>query len=521
MTLTAQPAVPPTRPRFLHNVIWGWAGVVVNLIIGIVLAPIIVKKLGVEQYGVWVLLFSLLDYMRVLDFGFRAAVVNGCARCRARADWEGVNRTLVTASAYFIGLGLICVLIAVAARATLVQAANISAWLEPEAYRLVALIAAAVTVRLALSPLTAVLEAFERFDVINRAYIGALIFRSTGSLAVLFLGYGLVEMAWVVLTGQIGESLYTLWRVRRIVPGLNFSPALISRSTFTSLFRYGRYSAVIAAANLVSINAPVTVLGYFRTAAEVGFFALPFRLLMYSAEGLAKVSDVTASVTAGFDEAGDRQRVWRLAVQTNRHCFALFMPLAIFLVVYGTPLLHLWITPEFAENSGRLFPVMVLSFLFAIAGQYNAGAVLIGQSKHAVYAYGTVVEAVATIVFLLLFVPAHGIMGAAWVVTIAVLSVRGAYLAAALCWQNRFSLGRYLWAVYGAGLATAIPVAALAFALRGTVWPGSTWPHLILAGTAIAAVYFGIGFFSVLNAPHRHAILRRMQAATGRRLPAA
>ena len=86
MTLTAQPAAPPTRPGFLNNVIWGWAGVVVNLIIGIVLAPIIVKKLGVEQYGVWVLLFSLLDYMRVLDFGFRAAVVNGCARCRARSE---------------------------------------------------------------------------------------------------------------------------------------------------------------------------------------------------------------------------------------------------------------------------------------------------------------------------------------------------------------------------------------------------------------------------------------------------
>ena len=39
------------------------------LIVGIVLSPIMIKKLGVEHYGIWVLLFSLLEYMRVLDFG--------------------------------------------------------------------------------------------------------------------------------------------------------------------------------------------------------------------------------------------------------------------------------------------------------------------------------------------------------------------------------------------------------------------------------------------------------------------
>jgi O-antigen/teichoic acid export membrane protein len=498
------------RQSFLHNVIWGWFGVGVNLAIGILLMPVIIRKLGVQQYGLWVLLFSVLDYIRVLDFGFRAAVVNGCARFRARGDWAGVNRTLVTSLGYFAGIGVSCAMLVIAVREPLVGALKIVPEHQGEALRLIVLIAVAVAIRMMMAPLAAVLEAFERFDLVNRGYIAAVLFRSVGSLILLFMGFGLLEMAWTVLAAQIGEAAYVYAKVRRLLPGLDPSPRHVQRETLARLFRYGRYSALIGAANLVTINAPVTVLGYARSAAEVGFFALPFRLLMYSAEGLARVSDVTSSVTAGLDERGETDRVWNLAVLTNRHCFALFMPLAIFLSLYGTQLLRVWVNPEVASHSGPLLPVITLGFLFAIAGQYNAGAVLIGQGKHAVYAYGALVEAVSTIALLLLLVPGYGITGAAWVVSAGLLIGRGAYLAVALCWQNGFHLGRYLWAVYSPGLAAAIPVVTLALVLRQGVWPGATWPELILAGLAIALSYFGIAFFAVLHPEHRHQVLRRL-----------
>ena len=48
--------------------------------------------------------------------------------------------------------------------------------------------------RLIASPITAALEAFQRFDLINRAYIANLTVRAIGSLALLFSGYGLVPL---------------------------------------------------------------------------------------------------------------------------------------------------------------------------------------------------------------------------------------------------------------------------------------------------------------------------------------
>src|SRR6185369_14391732 len=236
-------------------------------------------------------------------------------------------------------------------------------------------------------------------------------------------------MAVIVLLAQVGECLVTLGRVTQIVPHLTLNPRQSNYRTLTELFHYGRYSALISTSDLVSLNDPTIALGYLRGAAEVGYFALPFRLLMYITEAIEKVAGVTSSVSAALDELGDKQKVFALAVLTNRHCFALFMPVAVYLLVYGVQLLRLWVTPDMAANGGRVLPILMISFLFAVSAQNNAAAVLIGQSRHHVYAYGTIVEALSIIALLLFFVPAYGIIGAAWVVSSVVLGVRGVYVA--------------------------------------------------------------------------------------------
>ena len=502
----------PSAPasRFLRNVIWGWLAVALNLLVGIFLSPIIIRKLGVEQYGVWVLLFSLLDYIRLVDFGFRPAVVNASARYSAARDWDSVSRTLVTALAYSALMSAVCLVAVLTWRHRLLETANVSRSLHALALAVVVPVSLTVGIRLATYPLTGTLEGLQRFDVLSRAYMGALFVRAVGSLTVLFAGFGLRAMAWVVLASQAGESIFTWYRLRQVCPQLRLSPALIQRTMLVELFRHGRYSAVIAASNLVTFNAPPVILGYLRSATEVGYFSLPFRVLMYATEGLTKVADVTASLAASIHQSGDRQRLWRVAVLTNRHCFALFMPLAIYLVFYGTPLLRLWVTPEIAENSGHLFPVLSLGFAFAVAGQYNAGAILMGQARHAAFAYGTAVEAAATIVFLLVFVPSHGVLGAAWVMTLIALLIRGAYLAAALCWQNSFPLGQYLSAVYGRGLLAAVPVVVVAMTLRATVLTGAGWGELLGAAAIIFGGYAAIAFFCVLEPEHRRELLSRL-----------
>jgi O-antigen/teichoic acid export membrane protein len=278
--------------------------------------------------------------------------------------------------------------------------------------------------------------------------------------------------------------------------------------TLRSLFGYGKHSAVMVIANMLSLQAPATIIGFLLGPAAVGIFSLPQRLLLYSAEAFAKVSDVTSSVTAELDERQSRERVWRLAVLTNRSCLTLFLPVAIFLWFYGPDLLRLWV-PDIAEASAPLLQVMTTYFVFAVAAQYNAGAVLLGQAKHRPFAWGMVAEVCLTVGALFVVIPHYGLLGAAWVVTTAILLIRGGFLALLICRVNDFSFAAYVSAIYGRPLLVAMPVTAMAIWLKGVV-PGGTWMELIAAGAVLTLIAYGLSFFFVVEPPHRASLLARV-----------
>ena len=329
-----------TKRRFLSNVIWSWTGVLVNVVLGLFLSAILVRKLGVAPYGVWVLLFSTMDYLRLLDFGLRAAVINRCARHQATGDTVRVNETISTAIVYFLLMSAACCAVAYLGRDAAMRLFNIEPALQADARLLVLIIALSISARLIFSPVTGALEAFQRFDAINHAYIAALAVRAAGSIALLLAGYGLVALGLLVLVVQTAEDVWNFVSLKRVFPAFRISPALVRREAFGGMMSYGKHSSVMAAANLISIQSPTTVLGYLRGPSDVAFFAFPWRLLMYTTEAFAKVGQITASVTADLDARNDTRNVWNMAIVTNRNCLALFMPAAIFLVFYADAAAH-------------------------------------------------------------------------------------------------------------------------------------------------------------------------------------
>jgi len=511
MDTTAHATQPLSRKRrFLANILWSWTGVGLNILLGLFLSPLLVRKLGVTQYGVWVLLFSTMDYLRLLDFGLRAAVINRCARQQAIGDWNGVNQTIATAVLYFLGMAALCCGVAVLGRDAAMALFRIEPALQADARLLLLIIAASISLRLVFSPVTAALEAFQRFDLINRAYIANLSVRAVGSLALLLAGYGLVPLGWLVLGVGVAEDLWNLVNLKRVFPALRLMPRAVRRDAFGEMFTYGKHSAMMTVANMVELQAPSTVLGLMRGPAEVAFFALPWRVLMYTTEAFAKVGQITASVTAELDARRDARSIWTMAVATNRMCVGLFMPLAIFLTIFATPLLTVWVSPEVGRRSGPLLPVLVIPFLFAIAGQFNSGSVLMGQARHRVYAWSIVVEVIAMVGALFALAPRYGAYGVAWVVSLTITAVRGAFLAVLMCRVNGFALTEYLRAIYLRPLLAGIPAAALGLALRLTLLPGRNWLELIGAGALIAGVYFSIAFFTVLDADSRGHVVARL-----------
>jgi O-antigen/teichoic acid export membrane protein len=296
--------------------------------------------------------------------------------------------------------------------------------------------------------------------------------------------------------------------VWHVFPQIHLRPGRANFSTLRSMTGYSFSSFLVSNAILISNQSPLVLIGYFASAASVGFFSLPYRLVMYIGDIVPRVGTVTASKVAELDERGHTGQLQSLTVLINRYCYALFLPLAVFLLIFGRELLARLVNPEFAANSAGVLPLVTILVTLTLAGMFNTVATLIGQGRHREYAWGVTAEVVLYIAALAWSIPRYGILGAAWSSLIVLTLSRGLLPAWIFCRQSGYSLSSFLASIYAAPTLTTLPAAATGIFLKSTYLPGSTWPELIIAGAVIAAVYYLLALFTCVSSEHRHGISR-------------
>jgi O-antigen/teichoic acid export membrane protein len=506
-----------TRPSshsagFLSNVAWSWCGVLFSLISGLFLAPYVIHHLGDERYGIWILVFSLMDYYNVVDFGFRSAVIKFASHYRVTGEAERLEALVSTGLVYF-SIAAVAVL-----AASLVIARNVTRWFhvlprDEAAFRfLVITVGVGFALGIVSSPFTGVLEAYQRFDITSRIGILGTGLRVLGCLAVIKAGFGLRAMGVCLLAAQL--TTYALYYVsfRRLLPERTFGPRKAHFSTLRQMLSYGT-STFVSNNSLIVLNqsAPV-VIGHFLSATQVAYFSFPLRLLNYSVDLVSRMGVVTVSKTAELTALGDQKTIGRMGIVLNRYCLMLFLPLPVFLAIFGRQLLTVWLSPKFAAASAPLLPAMGAGIVIAIAAQYNSNAILFGLAKHASLARAVFVEAVLCLGGLLYVVPHYGVLGAAYLTAVLMALSRGLFVPYALSRHLGVSYGRYLWGIYGRALAIITPVAIAFWTINRALGEPSTWTVVLGCAAAMSACYYSFILWLGILPEHRSRILAGLKA---------
>lgn len=514
------PAQAPAEGRghlYLRNVAWIWVGAFTNLFIGIFLAPYLVRKLGPDGYGVWALLFSVVSYYGFLDFGIRPAIIRYIAHYSALGEPDKINRILNTVLVYYTAGALLLLLAAIGLSGWLERIFKISPAFREDFGNL--LIITAVAWLFTSNVFSACMEGLQCFAISSRIYIGCQMLRSIGTVVLLYRGFGITALGMNLLINQAIGMAAAYLGVRSVFPQLRFSFHYVDRETFRELFDYGLHSFLGNIASQILEQSGGILIGIFRNATAFGFFSLPSRMMQYAGDVICRGAAVTASNTAELAAKGRTQAVFRLGIYSNRYCFLLFAPLALFLLVYGHELIGLYVGRVFQIESAPLLPILVVPTAFAIAGQYNSSNILFGLARHQKYARALMIQAVLYVAGLIIVVPKYGILGAAWISGVLMIAVRGLYTAHLVCESLQASMAVYLREIYLKPVTIAALVGALAYAWKLVVMPGRNWPELIVSGGLIAVAFSGAALFMCVEPRHRSILLDSLrQRIPGRRL---
>jgi O-antigen/teichoic acid export membrane protein len=332
--------------------------------------------------------------------------------------------------------------------------------------------------------------------------------RTVGAVVVLSLGFHLVALGLNLLLAQIVGVILGYIFVKKAFPELKFGRKYIKVSALKEVVGYGSHSFAAHMASTTLEQSSALGIVKFLPIEFTGFYGLPTKLLQYTSDIISRGAVVTQTNAAELSAKGEKQALGKLGIYANRYSLLLFMPLSIFLLVFGVELIRVYAGPAFVTWSGPLMPLFVISTTFAIAGQYNSTNVLFGLAKHQRYAYGLIVEAVLFIGGMYLVLQqGYGIYGVAWVSAVLMVVNRGLYTGWLVCQAVEIGFFTYMSEIYLKAVLLALAVGGVAYWAKLNFIPGKGWPQLIAAGVSIGIVYSGLAFLICVEPHHRDTLL--------------
>ncbi len=91
--------------------ILSYAVIVLNMIIGLVYTPILIRNLGQSEYGLYSLIASVISYLTVLDLGFGNAITIYTSRYIAKGEIEKAQKLHGTFFLIYILIGIVAAII--------------------------------------------------------------------------------------------------------------------------------------------------------------------------------------------------------------------------------------------------------------------------------------------------------------------------------------------------------------------------------------------------------------------------
>jgi O-antigen/teichoic acid export membrane protein len=327
----------------------------------LVVAPVLLRHLGVAQYGVWTVAGAAVSVGGVIASGFGDANIQYVASQRGRGDAVGLARAVRSLMGINLtlglALGLLCWLLA--QRAAAQVTAQTPALREACLWSL--RIACVLLVLRALeSVCISTQRAFERYGAAVRISIVVRLvaLASAAGLSCCHLGVAAILLATAFCT--LAGLLLQLERLRRLLGTQSLWPAF-DRDAMRVLLSFGLFSWLQAVAGVVFSQVDRLMLGVSLGAAAVTSYALCAQMAQpvfgFSAAGLHFLFPYLANRRAAQSDASLLEPV--LAALA---CNVLFVAAAtVALLLFAEPILDAWVGGATAQSAAPVLTLIVYS----------------------------------------------------------------------------------------------------------------------------------------------------------------
>ncbi len=373
--------------------------------------PLIIRGLGQDRFGLLSLAWIVLGYFTVFDLGLGRATTKHVAEALGRGDQEGVSRIVSTVATAQIVLGVVGSVIMAALTPLLVaRVLKVSVDLRADATAVLYLLAGALPLILLSASLSGVLEAAQRFDLVNAVKVPSSVLVCLIPLVGYFTAASLTAIVCLILLSRVA-ALGGLWiLIRSTLPGLECRAP--SGTTLKHLLSFGGWVTISSVVAPILLYLDRFMVASICSLSAVAFYTAPYDALMRL---LIIPGSLTATLYPSFSNllgAGHQERAQRIFARSVKYLSLGMGPIVLAAVLFAHDILRLWLGEGFARRSGLTMQILAVGVL-ANSLAFVPVAFLQGAGHPEIPAKFHLVELVVYVPLLWFLIHRWGIVGAA------------------------------------------------------------------------------------------------------------
>jgi len=333
-----------------RNSITNLIGLAAPMFVAFFTIPILIRNLGTERFGVLNLAWMVIGYFSLFDMGISRALTKFVAEKLGTDAEQEVSSIVSTGVLLMLLLGSAGAIVCWVVSPWLVYSIlKIPPALQSETLRAFYILSLSLPIVISTAGLRGVLEAYQRFDLVNYIRVPMGIFSYIGPLLAAVISNDLATVVAILLVGRLIAWGVHLFCCLRIMPGLrgNLNPR---RKVAGRLIAFGGWMTISNIITPLMGSFGRFMLGAMVSVSAVAYFSTPYEMVtkMWILPN-ALTGVLFPAFSASF--ARDKGRCELLYLRGLKYIFLSLFPLVLIIVTFAAEGMTLWLGREFSVNS--------------------------------------------------------------------------------------------------------------------------------------------------------------------------
>jgi O-antigen/teichoic acid export membrane protein len=398
--------------RVARSIATNSAGRFIGLASWLVLTPFMLHQLGAADYGLLVVIQSVLGFTSLLDLGIGGAVTRFVAQHVTRGEFDAAHHLVATALRLYVLIGLGIVVVSILAAPVAAGFFASDERQARDAQLLVVFLGLSAGVAIPFSIARSVLYGIQRYDIANLVDTGGTLLIAAASVVVLLLGFGVPGLLGLNVPIYVLAFLVSGWFIHRVEPRLRFGWSGGDRSLVGRVLGFSWPLVTMRLASQFQTRTDEIVIAAFLPISFVTPYALARKLSELARVVAIQFVKVLMPLASELDARGDRPGLQSLYLTATRVVLMIFIPFAAVLMVLARPILVAWVGPVYGD-AAILVVILTLAGLMDIS-QWPGEQVLQGIARHHPLALMALANGISNVVLSILLVQRFGVIGVAF-----------------------------------------------------------------------------------------------------------